>query len=47
MINQLKITGIDVHQYEYETANVAKDDEYNGFNIVYKPKSTLKQQFQI
>lgn len=43
MRNSLKITGIDVHRYEFESANLAMDDEYNGFNIVYKSDSKMKR----
>jgi len=43
MSNSIKITGIDVHKYEYESRNLAADDEYNGFNLVYKAGTTLKR----
>ena len=37
MSHQLKITRIDVHQYQWQTPNLGADDDYNGFNLVYKP----------
>ena len=37
MGNALKITGIDVHQYQWQAPNLGADDDYNGFNLVYQP----------
>ena len=43
MGNQLKITKIDIHEFQWETPNLALDDYYNGFNLVYKAGATLKR----
>ena len=32
----MKITRIDVHQYQWQAPNLDADDDYNGFNLVYK-----------
>jgi L-alanine-DL-glutamate epimerase-like enolase superfamily enzyme len=37
MTHNLKITRIDLHQFQWQTPNVGADDDYNGFNLVYKP----------
>ncbi len=37
MGNSLKITRIDVHQYQWQAPNLGADDDYNGFNLVYQP----------
>ncbi len=41
MGNQLKITKIDIHEFQWETPDLAQDDYYNGFNLVYKAGATL------
>ncbi len=43
MGNQLKIARIDIHEFQWETPNLALDDYYNGFNLVYKAGATLKR----
>jgi L-alanine-DL-glutamate epimerase-like enolase superfamily enzyme len=43
MSHNLKITRIDVHRYEWRTPNIGNDDEYNGFNAVYKPGPGVKR----
>ena len=35
MANNLKITGIEIHEFWFETTNLGRD--YNGFNTVYEP----------
>ena len=47
MPNQLKITRIDVHEFQWETPDLAQDDYYNGFNLVYKAGATLTRTEQI
>ena len=37
MGNHIKISGIDVHQFQWRTPNIGNDDYYNGFNAVYQP----------
>ena len=37
MGNQIKISGVDVHQFQWRTPNIGNDNEYNGFNAVYQP----------
>ena len=43
MSNTIKITQIQIHQYQYETENLAPDDYYNSFNTVYKPGAKLQR----
>jgi L-alanine-DL-glutamate epimerase-like enolase superfamily enzyme len=43
MSRELKITGIDVHQYQWQVPNIGMDDDYNGFNIMYKPGPGIKR----
>ena len=38
MVEHLRITDIEVHQFWYETTNLCTD--YNGFNAVYEPGAT-------
>ena len=47
MGNRLKITRIDIHEFQWETPNLARDDYYNGFNLVYKAGATLTRTEQI
>ena len=37
MTNSLKITKIEIHEFQSEARDLAPDDYYNGFNTVYKP----------
>jgi L-alanine-DL-glutamate epimerase-like enolase superfamily enzyme len=37
-----KITNIEIHEFEYTTNNLGKD--YDGFNLVYSPGASLKQE---
>src|SRR5258706_8605752 len=41
MMAEPRITGIEVHTYTYTLDNLGKD--YNGFNLVYVPGSTVVQ----
>jgi len=43
MGSSIKITSIDVYRYEWQQPNVGFDDEYNGFNLVYKPGAGITQ----
>jgi L-alanine-DL-glutamate epimerase-like enolase superfamily enzyme len=47
MGNQLKITRLEVHSFEYETINLSSDDYYNGFNSVYTPGFKAKHTGQL
>ncbi|MEM7034415.1 MAG: enolase C-terminal domain-like protein [Chloroflexota bacterium] len=42
MSRQLKITGIDLHSFQWEVENLSRDDYYNGFNLVYNPGAKHK-----
>ena len=43
MSNDLRITKIEVHEYQWESRDLASDDYYNGFNLVYKPGAVLER----
>jgi L-alanine-DL-glutamate epimerase-like enolase superfamily enzyme len=42
MGNALKITQVEIHEYQWELRNMAPDSDYNGFNLVYKAGAVLK-----
>lgn len=41
MGNQLKITSIDLHHFQWEVTDISRDDYYNGFNLVYNPGAKM------
>ena len=43
MTERIKITRIEVHEYQWQTPNIGADDYYNGFNVVYKPGPGVKR----
>ena len=47
MTEPLTITKIEVHTFEWETHDLAPDDYYNGFNLVYKPGARLRRSGNI
>ncbi len=47
MRHQLTITKIEVHTYQWESRDLAPDDYYNGFNLVYKPGAKLTRTGRI
>ena len=47
MGNTIKITGIDILTYQYETHDLGPDDYYNSFNTVYTPGNVWKRTGQI
>jgi len=42
MSNRPIITGIEIHEFEYELENMGTD--YNGFNLVYEPGNVLTRR---
>ncbi len=44
MGSKLKITGIEVTQFEWQQPNIGLDEEYNGFNLVYKAGPGITQR---
>ena len=47
MGNELTITKIEVLTYQFESKDLAMDEYYNGFNLVYKPGSVLTRTSHI
>ena len=41
MAHDLKITGVDIHEYQFESHDLAPDDYHHGFNLIYKPGAKL------
>ena len=43
MSNQIQITQVQIHKYQYEIEGVSLDDYYNSFNMVGKPGGKLQR----
>ena len=43
MTTNLKITRIELHEYQWQTPNIGVDDYYNGFNAVYQPGPGIRR----